>query len=420
MARKLWSLGKLFLLLAGIFVIIYSDFQGQKHKLRLLPTQAELEAVLTGANLKDRKAYPIPHYPGGIEENGKKLKAVAVLTAELEPEIKGFTDQINILFSIDETGRIIALIPISHRESKHYFRLIERAGFFQKIKGKRYTELDDIKAVSGATISSRAILQDIKTSAQLVMEKIFGAEGEVVSKPGWIDLYFQPKIIILCLMLFFGLILRLGRLPGWTRWLGFGLSIGIIGVWLKTPLSLPHFFQILALKINFSSNPYLVVMIGFAFFSTLFFGPVWCGYLCPYAGLQEFAGRLGRKVRWHPSLRIQKIFREIRWVILFSLVLLYFIGGKSEASEVEPFFFLFSRSWSVIPLSLIVFTLLASFFLPRFWCRFFCPTGAILLLLSSHRKIFKMIEKGVKESQIDPEAEGKKESKSNPEVSSQS
>jgi len=405
MAGRIWSSAKILLFLTGIFIIIYSDFQTQRHKLRLLPTQAELEAVLPGANLRDRKTSPIPHYPGTIKRDGKKLRAVAVLSAELEPEVKGFTDQINILFSLDETGRIISMIPISHRESKYYFHLIERAGFFQKLKGKKYTELGDVKAVSGATISSRAILKDLQSSAQLVMEKIFGAEREVVSKPSWIDLYFQPKIIILCLMLLFGLILRLAHLPRWTRWLGFGLSLAIIGIWLKTPLSLPHFFQVFSLKINFSSNPYLVVIVGFAFFSTLFLGPVWCGYLCPYAGLQELAGRLGKKARWHPSLKVQKLFREIRWVILFSLVMLYFAGGRSEASEVEPFFFLFSRSWSVISLSLIVLTLLASFFLPRFWCRFFCPTGAILLLFSSHRKIFRIIEQGIKESEIDSHPE---------------
>ena len=52
-------------------------------------------------------------------------------------------------------------------------------------------------------------------------------------------------------------------------------------------------------------------------------------------------------------------------------------------------------------LLLVTVTLLGSFFIPRFWCRFFCPTGACLILLSSHRKFFRKVEQGIKSSWID-------------------
>jgi len=83
------------------------------------------------------------------------------------------------------------------------------------------------------------------------------------------------------------------------------------------------------------------------------------------------------------------------------MVFLFFGLGIRSASEVEPFFHLFSGKWTFLGITLVLLTLFGSFFIPRFWCRFFCPTGACLILLSSHRKFFKQIEKEVKDSGIE-------------------
>jgi len=400
MRKRLWFWFKLLLLLLGLSLIALSDLKSRQHKLKLYPTQAELEAVLSGSPFIKRKEKPIPHYEGIIKINGKKRKAVALLTAELPPEIRGFNDQINILFSIDESGRIISVLPISHRESRYYFRLIEKSNFFKKLIGKKYDELGDIKTVTGATISSRAILSDLQTSAELAMSKIFGRKSQIKPFYSFSKIYLNIKIFSLVFVLFLGLVSKFYR-KNWLRWTVFGVSFLVIGVWLKTILSLPHFFQLASLRINLTSNPYLVIMCGFAILSTIFWGPIWCGYLCPYAFLQELLGRAGRKFHWHISPRISRVMREVRWLILFALVVCYFTLRKTGFAEVEPFFHLFSRSWTLWGICLIIFTLAMSFFVPRFWCRFFCPTGAILLLLSSHRKILKGIEKVIKESKID-------------------
>ena len=381
-------------------LVIFSDWKERRQKLRLLPTQAELESVLPGSLVKDRREQPIPYYPGKVQAEGKTKLAAALLTAELPPRVQGFTDQINILFSLDEDGNILKLRVISQRETPYYFRLVRSAGFLDKISGGNYRGLSEIKVVSGASISSQAIRDDLKTSSALAMKEIFHQQVSETEAVSLAAVYLQPRFIVLAVVLLLGLCARFFKSSP-LRWLVFAASVAGIGIWLKTPFSLPHIFQLLTLRVPLGSNPYLVMLGGFVILTTIISGPLWCAYLCPYAALQEFLGRLGKEYRWHPSPQMLKSGRELRWLILFATVLLYFGLGIRSGSEIEPFFHLFSAGWTGIGLTLVGVTLVGSFFVPRFWCRFFCPTGACLILLSSHRKFFRQIEKGIKSSEID-------------------
>jgi len=407
MSGKVWHKIKIGLLVIGLGLILFSGFKEHQKKLRLVPTQAELESVLPGSLVKGRKEKPIPHYPGKIVVEGRARPAAALLTAELPPEFKGFTDQINILFSIDQDGNLLKLRVISERETPYYFRLIRSAGFFEKISGKNFRELSRVKVVSGASISSKAILDDLKAGANLAMREIFQREVSEEKATALTDIYLQPRIIVLMIILLLGWAVRYFR-NRWTRWLVFGLSIIGIGFWLKTPFALPHLFQILSGQIPFRSNPYLAVLGGFVILTTIGFGPLWCAYLCPYAGIQELASAFGKNYRWHPSRNALTLARQLRWLVLFITVLLYFGLRIRSGSEIEPFFHLFSGQWTFAGITLVLLTLVGSFFLPRFWCRFFCPTGACLILLSSHRKFFRGIEEGIKASEIDASASPEK------------
>jgi len=401
MAEKILRFVKVALLIAGLTLIVISDLRSRNKKLRVYPTQAELESVLPGASVKNRQARPVPHYPGKIEVDGQSKKAAALLTAELPPKLKGFTDEINILFAVDEDGKILGLRVISSRETPYYFRMVRNSGFLDKIIGNNFDRLGGLKAVSGASISSKAILDDIRTSAGLAMKEIFHREIPQAQSTSVISLYLQPRIIALAVVLLLGFSLSFFKSVRTPKWVIFGLSVAVIGFWLKTPFSLPHIFQIASLQVPLSSNPYLVLLGGFVILTTIFSGPLWCAYLCPYAGLQELAGKLGKKQRWRPSLKTIKAGRELRWLILFAALALYFSFGVRSAAEIEPFFHLFSNKLTAIGLVLVAVTLVGGFFIPRFWCRFFCPTGACLILLSSHRKFFKRVANGVEASRID-------------------
>jgi len=402
---KAWNRIKIGMLAAGVAMVAVSDLGLRAKKQRLTPTQAELNSVLPGSSVKNKLLKPIPHYPGVVRSGGGTRRAAALVTAELPPRIKGYVDEINLLFALDEDGRILGIKVMSQRETPYYFRLIRNAEFLPRLTGRNASQLAEIKVVSGASVSSKAIIADLQAASNLALKEIFRREVPPAKSAARLQAYFQPRVFALLIVLLLGLAAAFFRGRRF-RWLVYGLSLAVIGVWLKTPLSLPHLFQIASLQAPWQSNPGLIILCGFVILTTIFLGPLWCARLCPFAALQDAAFELGKKHRWRLSPGVVRFARELRWVVVFAALVLYFPLRIRSGAEIEPFFHLFAAEWTAAGLALAAVTLLAAAFVPRFWCRFFCPTGAILILLSSHRRFFKRIEQGIRASGIDSSGAG--------------
>jgi len=142
-------------------------------------------------------------------------------------------------------------------------------------------------------------------------------------------------------------------------------------------------------KIHQSSITLMWLVIGL----TLLFGPVFCGWICPFGTVQEFVGKIGRKIfkkeynNFIPSV-IDKPLRYLRYVILLLVVVNTAISGKLLFSNFDPYFALFNI-WSseVTRLSLLVLglTLIGSLFVERPWCKYLCPFGALLGIFNFFR-----------------------------------
>jgi len=142
-------------------------------------------------------------------------------------------------------------------------------------------------------------------------------------------------------------------------------------------------------KIHQSSITLMWLVIGL----TLLFGPVFCGWICPFGTVQEFVGKIGRKIfkkeynNFIPSV-IDKPLRYLRYVILLLVVVNTAISGKLLFSNFDPYFALFNI-WSseVTRLSLLVLglTLIGSLFVERPWCKYLCPFGALLGIFNLFR-----------------------------------
>jgi len=110
-----------------------------------------------------------------------------------------------------------------------------------------------------------------------------------------------------------------------------------------------------------------------------------CGYLCPFGTLQELIGRLKKK------LNLDQQARNLKYAVLAIILVGTVITGTLVFRNYDPFltFFHFGKGvlWDYEPGHLQVFiitlaVLAASVFIVRFWCRYFCPLGAITALLS--------------------------------------
>jgi len=142
-------------------------------------------------------------------------------------------------------------------------------------------------------------------------------------------------------------------------------------------------------KIHQSAFTLMWLVLGL----TLLFGPVFCGWVCPFGTVQEFIGKIGRKIfkkrynNFIPSV-IDKPLRYLRYVILALVVVNTAISGKLLFSNFDPYYALFNI-WSseVTRLSLLVLglTLIGSLFVERPWCKYLCPLGALLGIFNFFR-----------------------------------
>jgi transcriptional regulator of nitric oxide reductase len=114
---------------------------------------------------------------------------------------------------------------------------------------------------------------------------------------------------------------------------------------------------------------------------------LFCGWLCPFGALQEFASHLGRLLRIpqvEPSAAWDRRLRPLKYAILAGLVGIAVLvpSWLDTAAEVEPFktaittFFL--REWHYVAYA--VFWLLLSMTLFKGFCRYVCPLGALMAL----------------------------------------
>lgn len=143
---------------------------------------------------------------------------------------------------------------------------------------------------------------------------------------------------------------------------------------------------------------------------TLLLGRVFCGWLCPFGTLHHFIGWLGRRARPVYGQREPNRYRSIqnvKYLFLFAFLIAAGAGapGVLHVGLLDPMALL-TRSVDLVvaPLSgmldvagpesprrttgvwvlgvLFLGTLLANLWTPRFFCRFLCPTGALLGLVS--------------------------------------
>jgi len=108
------------------------------------------------------------------------------------------------------------------------------------------------------------------------------------------------------------------------------------------------------------------------FIIALFFGPVFCGWLCPFGFLQELAGQVGKFLRRRLKIRVPKLPYQTRYIRIAS-ALLMLTGMATGVLTLEG-----GRPDSILFAAALAFLLMLNLLWPRFFCRTLCPMGALL------------------------------------------
>lgn len=146
-------------------------------------------------------------------------------------------------------------------------------------------------------------------------------------------------------------------------------------------------------KIHMSS----IILMVIVFFLAVLFGPVFCGWICPLGSIQEWVGKLGRRIfkrkynHFVPA-KLDKILRYVRYGVLTWVLVVTARSGYLLFEHLDPYNALFSFWTGEVAIQAMVVlgvTLVLSLFVERPWCKYACPYGALLGLTNKIR-IFKI------------------------------
>ena len=161
-----------------------------------------------------------------------------------------------------------------------------------------------------------------------------------------------------------------------VAYLGFAKSqlISVVNVFSLVTGNLPVF--------RYSLAWYLFA--GFTVVSTVLWGRVYCGRICAYGALTQLLDRIvPARLRLEVPPWLERHAAKVKYVLL-GATLLYFLVTSNIAAYryVEPFWLFTLQSTTALWIGLAVL-LVATVFVRNLYCRFLCPVGAALGLLSN-------------------------------------
>lgn len=142
-------------------------------------------------------------------------------------------------------------------------------------------------------------------------------------------------------------------------------------------------------------HPAGLVILLVATLVSLFLKRTFCSWICPIGTLSEGLAKIGRTV-YGRNFRIPKgldyLLRSLKYIILFFFVTFIFFGMKGEeaaAFVLTPYNMVsdiqmlrFFQHLSILGIAIIGLIALLSIFYENFWCRYLCPYGCLLGLVS--------------------------------------
>lgn len=302
-----------------------------------------------------------------------------IFTSPMCDEISGFGGSVPFAVLLDESNKIKALHLFDNNETQSWIENLKKIGFFDSWNGLSVNEAleKNVDAVSGSTMTSSAVIESFNKRVSA-----YAACEEKQKKTDWVNMLglILSFIILVFAVLSFVFSQKMSNL---RIFLLLGL-VGILGFWQGKFLSIAllHNWLISGMNIKFQLFIFIVLFLSILL-PLITNRSFYCSFVCPYGAVQELAGKITRnKIQIDRGLR--RILKSLRYVFLFVIFILIVIGTDIVLEDFEPFGAFKFQFASLTTLVLAVLFLFLSVIIDKPWCRFFCPTGALLSILRAN------------------------------------
>ena len=161
-------------------------------------------------------------------------------------------------------------------------------------------------------------------------------------------------------------------------------AVAYLGVYKSQLLSIVNVFGVVGGSLPiFRYNLEWYFFAAFAVVTTVLWGRLYCGRVCAFGALTQLVDPIvPPRFRYDVPLRIERYANSIKYAILAGVVL-YFAATRDMTiyRYVEPFWMFGGQASTGLWIALGIL-LAATVFVRNLYCRFLCPLGAALGLLS--------------------------------------
>ena len=198
-----------------------------------------------------------------------------------------------------------------------------------------------------------------------------------ILRPQYLDLALLAAFIVLAMVSF-------RRKSVALKFATFAVAIGYMGFAKSYLISITNIFSVLDWNwpiVKYNLAWYL--FFGFTVVSTILWGRLYCGRICAYGALtQTLDAILPAKWRVDVPRPIEKRAAWIKFGILGGVIAYYLVTHNLLIYQYTEPFWMFGMFGTPLMWTLLAFLLMATLFVRNLYCRFLCPVGATLGLMS--------------------------------------
>lgn len=343
-------------------------------------TLAEVQTILREA----RALQPSKNWSGVLEvlDEKKHLIGYACRTSPVSDSIVGYKGPTDTLVVLNGSGSEIVGVRLRKSyDTKDYVAYVTGDKFFLHLfDGMKIGTLGDldfktakIEGVSGATETSWAVAEGLKRRAkQLATTRD--------AKPAWQNPRWDTDNLGLAAILAWSCLVAFTPLRGkaWVRIPHQVLLVGYAGFHLGSMISQALLAGWAGHGAPWATAPALALLTAAALLLPLLTRhQFYCHHFCPHGALQQL---VAHRLPWQIAVpkAVSRFLEKIPLLLLMLVLLTVLLGWRVNLNALEPFdaYLIRVAGWSTMIIA--VAGLIAALFVPMAYCRYGCPTGALL------------------------------------------
>lgn len=313
-----------------------------------------------------------------IEINEPNKRIFYFQSKGISDHIKGYSGPVNVGVFVNESGRIEHSRLISSNETESYLKKIAKTDYYAQYTNQDLTKTYKIDAISGATITTKAVALTTTDLIQFVstdpMEDLTDRIGiSNYETTAALTLMWIVEISLVFILFLYAYQKKLRKSKRFVLLTSIACVV-YIGFFLNESFTYVTFLHPF---IGTALSSFMGIYALFVLLGAIWGKNTYCKYICPYGNVQRLQLKLSKGLNKKFFLK-NKTIKQVRFTILFFLSV-GILAGVRSLSHLEPFPYIFGiEIQSVWYFTFAVFGLLINWIYPMIWCRLLCPTGSIL------------------------------------------